>query len=245
MCAATKTQRKANCFKTSYERAHYYENVQECCPNKEVITKPVAKPSRRPDLYVYDPIVNEKLSTYRKYYTTKALNNKSFESHGKVYLSSKYTLKSLYDEYRIKPVKPFEHNETISGTDYVEPTETIEMKLLQNFYTETSSNKINSSFNEQRDHFFCPYITTSHSVHKHFDKTPMANGKSCVRFDYKNEVKKKIPDVQTFYPVNPRVFFKVPFGGATSIYKGDFKDPATKSNFNNICLNTKPIIKIK
>jgi hypothetical protein len=119
--------------------------------------------------------------------------------------------------------------------------DTVESKLQQNFYTETSSNKINSSFNEKKCyHFFFPYVSTSHSVHRDFGEQPSI-GQRCVIVDCKNEKTKEESHAQTFYPVNPRVFFKVPFNGDTSTYAGDFKDPAMKPSYlSTVCLNTKP-----
>ena len=98
--------------RTSYQRAHYYAYARESsCP----IADSPDRSKIRPDLYIYDPIINEKSSTYRKSYIEKKPNYVNIESYGKLDLSSKYTLKNLYDEYYCKPPKTLSYDKTTSG----------------------------------------------------------------------------------------------------------------------------------
>lgn len=77
--------------------------------------------------------------------------------------------------------------------------------------------------------FLHPYVSTSHDEFRDFSE---------YRLNFaKDGVEHEAEAVEKVYKVKPRVFFKVPFGGDSSIYREDFKHPAMKSAFlNEVCL---------
>lgn len=110
MCVEIGTKNKDSFFKTSYQRTHYYENLQHLKRHAE------DKPLFRPELYYNDPIFRKKLSTYRHYHCVKKPKETGLEYYGRLDFTSKHTLKNLYDEYKCRPVTILNYDSALSGS---------------------------------------------------------------------------------------------------------------------------------
>ncbi|KAJ8686936.1 hypothetical protein QAD02_022730 [Eretmocerus hayati] len=217
-----------NNHKTSYQRAHYYVGPAKF----PQITR--CRRKVRPDLYYYDPIINKKYSTYESSFKVNDVNDESWNSCGKLDLSSKQSLKHLYDEYCNKPVYAVENYSTITGSNYPDPRKSVETKLLQKFCTESLSDGINNLSNgiEARE-FLHPYVTSFQAAYQDLTESKLHGIARNDTITYYNSINryKAEPNLKT-YTVIPRVFIKVPFGGETSNYRESFKDPSKKSQFS-------------
>lgn len=109
MCTVPVKKKTRDIIKTSYQRAHYYENEHKI----HLVPTPIDKLKSRPDLYYYDPIINEKNTIYQKAYYGK--KPKDFYTYGRVDLTTRHTLKNLYDDFKSKPVRELKYSETVTG----------------------------------------------------------------------------------------------------------------------------------
>lgn len=109
MCTVSKKKKTYDVIKTSYQRAHYYENEHKI----QLVPTTRDRLKSRPDLYYYDPVTNAKYTIYQKSYYGKI--TKAFETYGRSDLTTRHTLKNLYDDFKSRPVKELKYKETVTG----------------------------------------------------------------------------------------------------------------------------------
>ena len=112
--------------------------------------------------------------------------------------------------------------------------------MLRNFCTKNSPIEINRSFNGNHccSDFLNPYESTSHYYHRDFcDDRDNGIARDDTITYYNKRGRDRFLPPKKVYEVKPKFFFKVPFGGDTSNYSADFKDPEKKlASLVDVCL---------